>query len=204
MKRLIVFLGNHGPQYAFNRHNAGWLLSARLPFSDSLSWKKKFKGRIAEREGMRFLLPETFMNASGESAQAAASFYGAAPENILVVHDELELPLGTVSLKEGGGLGGHNGLRSMKASLGTDSFWRLRVGIGRPPGRAPGEGGPPGSGGDVYGWVLSDFSRAEEPLLDETLEKTAPLVLALFNEEPGALLPEWKKVKLLATENNGG
>jgi PTH1 family peptidyl-tRNA hydrolase len=137
------------------------------------------------------------MNLSGNSVQAAASFFKIAPEGIIAVHDELELPLGTVSLKFSGGLGGHNGLRSMKARLGSADFWRLRIGIGRPPGRLPGEGGPPGSGGDVSGWVLSDFSAAERPLLDTVLEAAAGALVRLLAEEPENLLPEWGKKRIL-------
>ncbi|MDR2181842.1 MAG: aminoacyl-tRNA hydrolase, partial [Treponema sp.] len=163
MLRLAVFLGNPGEAYRRNRHNAGRLLAEKLPFYRDLVWRKKFKGLFAsasfaadgESAEMLLLLPETFMNASGESARAAAAFYRLSASSVIVVHDELELPLGTAGFKYGGGLGGHNGLRSVKECLGTADFWRLRVGIGRPAGRLPGEGGPPGSGGDVYGWVLS-------------------------------------------------
>jgi PTH1 family peptidyl-tRNA hydrolase len=140
-----------------------------------------------------FLLPETFMNLSGDSVRPAAAFFKIPPEELLVIHDELELPLGTVSLKFAGGLGGHNGLRSVKAALGTAAFWRLRIGIGRPGDRRPGEGGPPGSGGGVVDWVLSDFTSAEEPALDRTLPVCAAVLIRALLRGPESLLPEWYK-----------
>jgi PTH1 family peptidyl-tRNA hydrolase len=124
------------------------------------------------------------MNLSGESVLAAASFFKIRPEEILIVQDELELPPGTLSLKFSGGLGGHNGLRSLKASFGTADFWRLRIGIGRP------------ANGDVYHWVLSDFSAAETETLAPTLEAGAGLLLAALLGGPEKLLPEWAKKKV--------
>ncbi|MDR2630074.1 MAG: aminoacyl-tRNA hydrolase, partial [Spirochaetaceae bacterium] len=138
MIALAAFLGNPGETYRGNRHNAGRLLAEALPFFPVLDWKKKYRGLYAALEGSRLrsyagtgpetkedpgvpaekvhlLLPETYMNLSGDSVFAAAAFFKIKPEQILVVHDELELSLGQVSLKFSGGLGGHNGLRSMKA-----------------------------------------------------------------------------------------
>jgi PTH1 family peptidyl-tRNA hydrolase len=136
------------------------------------------------------------MNVSGEAAAAAAAFFKIGAESILVVHDELELPLGTVSLKCGGGLGGHNGLRSMKLSLGTADFWRFRFGIGRPDDRAPGQGGPPGSGKGIVEWVLSDFSAAEETILDQVFTGALAAFTAVLRGEPAVLLPVWGKRQL--------
>jgi PTH1 family peptidyl-tRNA hydrolase len=233
MIQLVAFLGNPGPEYAGNRHNAGRLLADRLSFSASLNWQKKYKGLYAGLDSSRlpvyaapetfsapgssvpenpveprqtapvpplkihFLMPETYMNLSGESVLAAASFFKIKPDQILVVHDELELPLGTLSLKFSGGLGGHNGLRSMKACFGTADFWRLRIGIGRPGDRAPGQGGPPGSGKGVVDWVLSDFSAAEAEALVPVLDAGAGLLIRALWEEPEQLLPEWKKKKVV-------
>ncbi|MDR0877727.1 MAG: aminoacyl-tRNA hydrolase [Treponema sp.] len=193
MIQLIAFLGNPGREYEYNRHNAGRLLARRLPFYSSLNWQKKFKGLYAAHEGHHFLLPETFMNLSGESVFAAASFFKIKVDEILIVHDELELPMGTVSLKFSGGLGGHNGLRSMKACFGTADFWRLRIGIGRPDSREPGKGGHPGSGVGIIDWVLTDFAAAEEPLLTTVLDAAAGLLMQAISQEPESLLPEWKK-----------
>ncbi|MDR2143352.1 MAG: aminoacyl-tRNA hydrolase [Treponema sp.] len=207
MIRLAAFLGNPGPEYERNRHNAGRLLVRRLPFYGELFWTKKFRGLYASREIARkefsskihLLLPETYMNLSGESVFAAAAFYKIRPEEIIVVHDELELPPGTVSFKFGGGLGGHNGLRSMKSCFKTADFWRLRIGIGRPGDRKPGEGGHPvkgaqeGGSGEIAGWVLSNFAAAEQPALDAALDAAVPALVRAFETDPEALLPQWGK-----------
>ena len=208
MIELAAFLGNPGKEYSHNRHNAGFLLAEKLPFYADLAWQKKFKGAYAaldrnrltdadpsEEPGgqLHFIKPETFMNLSGNSVFKAASFFKIKTDAVLVVHDELELPLGTLSLKFGGGLGGHNGLRSMKASFGSADFWRLRIGIGRPDSRLPGEGGPPGSGEGIVDWVLSDFDPAETETLNRVLEKGAELLLFAFINGPESLLPEWAK-----------
>jgi PTH1 family peptidyl-tRNA hydrolase len=215
MIQLIAFLGNPGPEYQRNRHNAGRLLAAKLPFYASLNWQKKYKGLYAVTEArvleagapevqspaalpakFHFLMPETFMNLSGESVLAAASFFKIKPEEILVVHDELELAQGMLSLKFGGGLGGHNGLRSMKACFGTADFWRLRIGIGRPDDRRPGEGGPQGSGRGIVDWVLSNFAPDEEPALDQVLDAASGVLIRALVRGPESLLPEWKKKKV--------
>jgi PTH1 family peptidyl-tRNA hydrolase len=133
---------------------------------------------------IHFLKPETFMNLSGEAVQAAATFFKIPPENILVVHDELDLLLGQCGLKFSGGLNGHNGLRSLKAGLGTADFWRLRIGIGRP------------ANGDVYNWVLSDFAAAEQAGLDAVLAACADALTAALTQGPESLLPEWNKKKI--------
>jgi PTH1 family peptidyl-tRNA hydrolase len=196
MIELIAFLGNPGQEYANNRHNAGRLLTELLPFAGSLNWQKKYKGLYAgldravfgeAPEGssrFHFLMPETYMNLSGESVRTAAAFFKISPERILVVHDELEIPLGTASFKFSGGLGGHNGLRSMKACFGVPDFWRLRIGIGRP------------NHDDISGWVLSDFSAAEKPVLDQVLEAAAAALVRALLEGPETLLPEWNKKKI--------
>ena len=218
MLELAAFLGNPGKEYSRNRHNAGFLLAEKLPFYSNLSWQKKYKGlysaldrnRISEflpaggepepelPARIHFIKPETYMNLSGESVYAAASFYKIKSDRVLVVHDELELPLGTVSLKFSGGLGGHNGLRSMKACFSTADFWRLRIGIGRPDSRLPGEGGPAGSGEGIVDWVLSNFSAAEAETMDRVLETAAELFLRAINCNPESLLKEWGKKKIPA------
>ncbi|MDR2952778.1 MAG: aminoacyl-tRNA hydrolase [Treponema sp.] len=196
MIQLAAFLGNPGREYERNRHNAGRMLARALPFYPSLSWQKKFKGLYAFAEGRHFLMPETFMNLSGESVIAAASFFKIKIEEILVVHDELELPLGTISLKFSGGLGGHNGLRSMKKCCNSADFWRIRIGLGRPDSRLPGEGGREGSGEGIYDWVLSDFAQEEIKLLNAALDAGASLLMKAFDAEPETLLPEWAKKKI--------
>jgi len=193
MISLAVFLGNPGTQYAFNRHNVGRLLAEKLPFFASLRWQKKCGGRLSSKAlddgALRyFLVPETYMNRSGTSVRSAAAFHKIAPAGIIVVHDELELPLGTLSLKFAGGLGGHNGLRSTKEELGTAEFWRLRIGIGRPSTKV----NPP-IPGEVAQWVLSDFDPAEKPSLEAVLEAGAALLVEALALEPETLLDEWKK-----------
>ena len=204
MIRLIAFLGNPGSEYARSRHNAGWLLAGRLPFYESLGWQKKYKGRYAAMdsgqivqfmtkgqptelpEKFHFLMPETYMNLSGESVFAAASFFKIKVDEILLVQDELEIPLGTLSLKFSGGLGGHNGLRSMKACFGSADFWRLRIGIGRP------------NHADIFSWVLSGFSGAEWETLAPVLDAGAALLVRTLAEGPEKLLPEWAKKKIIS------
>jgi len=197
MIQLAAFFGNPGPEYADNRHNAGRMVAQALPFYPSISWQKKFKGLYASHENTHFLMPETYMNLSGESVFAAASFFKIKVQEIIVVHDELELPLGYVSLKFSGGLGGHNGLRSMQRCFGNADFWRLRIGLGRPDSRLPGEGGREGSGEGIIDWVLSDFSKAEQETLAPTLDAGAGLLLQVLECEPETLLPEWAKKKIV-------
>jgi PTH1 family peptidyl-tRNA hydrolase len=172
-----------------------------LPFYPSLSWQKKYNGLYAVHERAHFIMPETYMNRSGISVQAAASFFKINIEEIIVIHDELELPLGTISLKFSGGLGGHNGLRSMKDCFGSADFWRIRVGIGRPDFRLPGEGGHAGSGEGIIDWVLTNFSKAEQELLSPTLDAGANLLMQTFTNEPEPFLKEWAKKKITIPKN---
>ncbi len=169
---LVVGVGNPGTQYAETKHNIAWmLLDQTSPFKDAL-WKSKFKGLYAETtlKGNKFyaLKPQTYMNLSGESVQPMAAFFKIEPSQILVIHDELDIPFGQVHFKMGGGLAGHNGLKSICALLGTDQFARMRIGIGRPP------------HGDVSNWVLSGFhgdQKVQLPLLLEKLHD--PLMTAM-------------------------
>ena len=196
MIKLAAFLGNPGMGYAQNRHNAGRMTVRAFPFYPSLSWQKKFNGLYTCSNGIHLIMPETYMNLSGVSVQAAAAFFKINIEEIIVVHDELELPLGTISLKKGGGLGGHNGLRSMNKSFGGADFWRLRIGIGRPEGSASKEAGGEG----IIDWVLNDFSAAELEILDPALEAAANLLMQIFTDEPDAFLKEWAKKKITLPE----
>ena len=184
MISLIVFLGNHGAQYEGNRHNAAWQFADSLDSVRSLVWREKFHGSFAGLGDVWLLKPHTYMNLSGMSVGELMHFYKIEPEQTLIVHDELELPLGTVSLKWSGGLGGHNGLRSMESALGTRDFWRLRFGIGRP--EHP----------DIAGYVLSDFSAVEARTIRAVFAETEALVTALLNTEPDTLMSEWGKKKI--------
>jgi PTH1 family peptidyl-tRNA hydrolase len=136
--QLIVGLGNPGAEYEHTRHNAGAWFVSRLATAENISFRveKKFFGAIASDEiankTIYFLIPNTFMNESGRSVTAVANYYKIAPAAILVAHDDLDLPPGTVRVKRGGGDGGHNGLRDVTAALKTSDYFRLRIGIGHP------------------------------------------------------------------------
>jgi PTH1 family peptidyl-tRNA hydrolase len=200
MIKLAAFLGNPGSKYAYNRHNAGRMLANALPFFSSLLWQKKFKGLYACHNASHFLMPETYMNRSGESIKSASSFYKINVEEIIVIHDELELPLGCVSLKFSGGLGGHNGLRSTKDCFGSADFWRLRIGIGRPETNLVGASHPTGADISVVDWVLSDFYKAEQDILTAALDGGANLLMQTFTCNPETLLKEWAKKKISIPE----
>ncbi|HZD87533.1 MAG TPA: aminoacyl-tRNA hydrolase [Gaiellaceae bacterium] len=154
---LVVGLGNPGHEYAANRHNIGAMVVDELARRHGGSWRSKFSGRLAEirldGHKVALLRPETYMNESGRSVGLAASFFKVAPDAVLVVHDESDLELGRLQLRLGGGLAGHNGLRSVAQHLRTHDFLRLRVGVGRP------ERGDPRPLAD---WVLSDFDPHED------------------------------------------
>jgi PTH1 family peptidyl-tRNA hydrolase len=154
---LVVGLGNPGREYARNRHNAGFMVVEELARRHDGSWRAKFNGRIAEVriDGHRVALlePQTYMNESGRSVSAAAAFFKLEPDAILVVHDETDLEHGRLQARLGGGLAGHNGLRSVTQHLGTQEYLRLRVGVGRP-GR--------GDRRPLADWVLSDFTPDED------------------------------------------
>ncbi len=132
--RLVAGLGNPGREYANTRHNAGFLFADELAakLGASLVHESKFAGEVAKAGAVRLLKPMTFMNLSGRAVAASARFFAIAPEDILVVHDELDLMPGKVKMKFGGGHAGHNGLRDIEAQLGSSEFWRLRIGIGHP------------------------------------------------------------------------
>jgi PTH1 family peptidyl-tRNA hydrolase len=154
---LVAGLGNPGPEYRGHRHNAGYMVVDELGRRLGASWRGKFSGRLAEvrLDGHRLALlePETYMNDSGRSVGAAARFFKVDPEWLLVVHDEVDLEHGRLQVRRGGGLAGHNGLRSVAAALGSPDFLRLRVGVGR-----PGRGDPR----DVSDYVLSDFAPEDD------------------------------------------
>ncbi len=155
---LVVGLGNPGREYERNRHNVGFMVVDELARRHDGSWRAKFSGRLADvriddhRVGL--LKPETYMNESGRSVQAAAGFYKLEPDAILVVHDESDLDTGRLQARRGGGFAGHNGLRSIAQHLGTPEFLRLRVGIGRPGREDP---------RPLADYVLGDFEPHDDP-----------------------------------------
>ena len=155
---LVAGLGNPGREYAGNRHNVGFMVADELARRHGGMWKGKFNARVAEVriDGHKVVLlkPETYMNDSGRSISSAMRFFKLEPESVLVVHDETDLPLGRLQVRRGGGLAGHNGLRSVAQHLGTPEFLRLRVGVGRP------ERGDPRPLAD---YVLANFEAHEDP-----------------------------------------
>ena len=218
MIKLVAFLGNYGKEYEKTRHNVSWYFEDSLPFAGKLSWQNKFKGEIAsftpqelsqwacdtkicsKKDGspvfvpeespshIFFLKPLTYMNLSGDSIIEVANFYKIQPSEMMVVHDELELEPGFVSLKWSGGLGGHNGLRSTKAVLNTPDFFRLRFGIGRPDNDNIG----------VADWVLSRFTAEQQELMQNVFSQTnLLLVKVLLSKEPKDLVQGWGKKKLI-------
>jgi PTH1 family peptidyl-tRNA hydrolase len=173
---LIAGLGNPGREYARNRHNAGFMVVEELARRHDARFRAKFHGRLAElrleRSRLALLEPETFMNESGRSLVAAAHYFKLEPEHLLVVHDDVDLELGRLQVRMGGGLAGHNGLRSIATALATKEFLRLRVGVGRP-GR--------GDRRSVADFVLSNFDPATD--VAEIVSRAADAVELLAGED---------------------
>lgn len=177
---LVIGLGNSGPSYAGHRHNVGHLVVNELAQRMGGSFRSHktgraevVEGRIGGVGGPRVVLarPRGFMNESGGPARALAQFYKTPVGRVVAVHDELDLPFDTLRVKLGGGDNGHNGLRSMRSSLGSGDFFRVRVGIGRPPGRqSPAD------------FVLSDYSSIERKILPFQVDRAADAVESLVNE----------------------
>ncbi len=171
---LIAGLGNPGSEYAGNRHNCGFMVTDVLadrmgaPFKRDRSRARVAVGRLVGYP-VTLAKPQTFMNLSGRPVAALRTFYKIPVEHIVVIHDELDIPFGAIRLKQGGGDNGHNGLRSVTAALGTRDYLRVRVGIGRPPGRM-----------DPADFVLHDFSAAERKALPDVLERCADAVETLL------------------------
>ena len=158
---LLVGLGNPDDKYKDNRHNVGFMVMDQIASDNILpAFKSKFNGEITEgriaNQKVMLLKPLTYMNDSGVSVRKAADFYKIPPENIIVFHDELDIEPSRVKVKQGGGTGGHNGLKSIDAHLGDKNYWRVRLGIGHP-----------GDKNRVSGYVLNDFSKEEQKWLDD-------------------------------------
>lgn len=186
--KIICGLGNPGRQYEENRHNVGFMvidaLAARWKFSFT---SQKFEAELATGSvgGEKVLLvkPQTFMNLSGVSLGGAARFYKVPPADVLVVHDELDLPYAKLQLKAGGGTGGHNGLNSIRESWGEESYGRLRFGIGKPQG--------PNARDRVVGHVLGDFSKEERATLAEGLGKAGDIAESWVREGLQKAMNRW-------------
>jgi len=162
--RLVVGLGNPGAEYADTRHNAGFWLCERLAtkLGAALRRESRFHGLAGRtQDQVWLLLPQTYMNHSGQAVAALARFYRIPPAEMLVLHDELDLPPGALRLKFGGGLGGHNGLKDIATHLGTQDFWRLRIGVGHP-----------GDRDQVVDYVLKKPRAEERALIDAALDRT--------------------------------
>ena len=173
---LIVGLGNPGPEYSGNRHNAGRMVAELLASRMGTSFRRH-KSRADVAEGtlagvpVTIAIPRSYMNLSGAPVAALRDFYKIPPGRIAVIHDELDVPFGDIRLKRGGGAGGHNGLRSVSAALGSPDYFRVRFGIGRPPGRM-----------DPADFVLRDFTAAQRKELPLFTDRSADAVEALLRD----------------------
>ena len=182
---LIVGLGNPGNKYAENRHNIGFRLVDRVAGTSGVrvARKKRFHAEVGEgRIGAHRVVlakPLTFMNDSGRAVQAIRHWYKVPTQHILVIYDDLDLPLGRIRLRQGGSSGGHNGMRSTITALGSDGFARLRVGIGRP------------TRGDPIDYVLSDFTRDEEPVVGRLCDRVDEIVLRYLDDGIKAAMNEY-------------
>jgi peptidyl-tRNA hydrolase, PTH1 family len=168
--RLIVGLGNPGPQYKNTRHNAGFFVLDMLAARHGVGWRKERQAEVGRWGEVTLLKPQTFMNLSGSAVQALATKLRLAPAEILVVHDDLDLPLGRLRLRVGGSAGGQRGVADTVKRLGPD-FTRLKVGISRPP-----------EGWKVENWVLSRFREDEKPLLEVVVTRAADAVEVLLQD----------------------
>jgi PTH1 family peptidyl-tRNA hydrolase len=173
--KLIVGLGNPGPQYSWTRHNAGFMVLDRLSRLSGIPvTRKAFSGLAGdgnwEGERVYLLKPQTFMNLSGRSVAEALRFYKLSLSDLIVIHDDLDIPFGNVKLKQGGGHGGHNGLRSLAQELGSPDYARIRIGVGRP------------VHGDVVNYVLSSFAKDEMDVLLEVLDGALDALEMLLKE----------------------
>jgi len=181
--KLFVGLGNPGEKYAATRHNAGfwWVDQIAAATNSKLAVDAKFfgfAGKLNPTTDSWLIKPTTFMNASGKAVAALANYYKISPAEILVIHDELDLPAGSIKMKFGGGHGGHNGLRDIHAALGTPDYWRLRVGIGHP-----------GSKNEVVNFVLKAPTKDEQHAIDDSIYDSSKLVdLMLKGEFDSAML----------------
>ncbi len=189
MIKVVTFLGNPGEEHSQTRHNIGWMMTDCCEPLKNLAWLKKFNGRYAVQiyngEKVYFLKPYSFMNKSGESVQSLLHFFKIKPEYLLIVHDDIELDFGWISLKKGGGLGGHNGLRSIAQRLGTHDFYRLRLGISKP------------EDDELTPYVMGKFKPEENEQLPDFLQKSMQALEYILGRGKDTALKKYKKVNLL-------
>lgn len=191
--RAVVGLGNPGRKYEHTRHNIGFMVADALARRGQVQWQARFNGEFGRlREGdldLLLLKPGTFMNLSGHPVQAMCGFFGLAPEELLVIHDDLDLAPGRIQIKAGGGHGGHNGLRSMTQQLGANGYARIRIGIGR------------NEKGDAAEWVLESFSPQERAWLPDIVQRATAAVLAIAQKGVRGAMNEFNGLPLKATGN---
>jgi PTH1 family peptidyl-tRNA hydrolase len=186
--RLIVGLGNPGKDYERTRHNAGFWCIERFAASSGIDMRKdtKYQALVGRHSGGAWLvMPQTFMNASGRPVHMLSAFFKIAPEEILVLHDELDFPPGTAKMKQGGGIAGHNGLRDISQRISSHDYWRVRIGIGHP-----------GDKSQVEHYVLQKPSPDDRAAIEETVLKTVEILpLCLAGDMQGAMLKLHTKEK---------
>ncbi len=189
MIKFIVFLGNPGAEFQLTRHNIAWLLADQCGLLKNAKWIKKFKGmyivQMYKSGKVYFLKPLSFMNKSGESVQNFLQFFKIVPDDLLVVHDDIELNYGEIELKYGGGLCGHNGLRSIVQRLGTDMFYRLRLGISKP------------TEGEVAAYVLKKFTSEEQEHFDTFLSGAEDALNYIITHGKEAAMKKYKKASVI-------
>jgi PTH1 family peptidyl-tRNA hydrolase len=181
---LLVGLGNPGAKYAGHRHNVGFRVAERFVdvhgVPGASEWREKFSGRFVSLTGpfgrCVVLEPLTYMNVSGKSVAAAATFHRVPPERIVVAHDEVDFVFGRLAVKQGGGHGGHNGLRDVVAALGSPDFVRIRIGVGRP------------TRGEVADWVLADFSSEDAPFVPDLVDRAQQAATCVMTDGVAAAM----------------
>lgn len=189
--KLIAGLGNPGPKYEGTRHNIGFLVVRKLAAEADIALKRQGHqgvygvGRCGNEEAT-LLLPQTFMNLSGASVGSAFKSLGIAPRDLIIVHDDIDLPFGRIRIRRNGGHGGHNGLRSIAATLGNGDFYRIKVGVGRPV-----------ADGDVADYVLSGFSSTEKKQLDTVISAACDVVVTLINHGEARAMNDFNNRELL-------
>jgi PTH1 family peptidyl-tRNA hydrolase len=173
--RLVVGLGNPGKEYERTRHNAGFWLVERFSQASGFTLRKdpKFKALVGKNAGGAwFLLPQSFMNLSGQPVQMLAGFFKIKPEEILVVHDELDFEPGVARLKQGGGIAGHNGLKGISQRIASHDYWRLRIGVGKPP-----------AGAEGADWVLQKPSAEDKTAIDQAIDRALQVLPEMLTGE---------------------